>query len=108
MIHQSLTATVVQIVRLGKSTLSPDEDLLYGRNVAINMKVTIVRQKIKVNPLYTLSTMINIFHKFNLFYPAFDFLKTPSLILLLIMVTTFPLLSFLLRLNSFPFNFFIY
>ena len=32
-----------------------------GRNVAINIKVTIVRQTIKLNPLYTLSTMINIF-----------------------------------------------
>ena len=27
MIHQSLTTTVVQIVRLSKLTLSPDEDL---------------------------------------------------------------------------------
>ena len=33
-----------------------------GRNVAINIKVTIMRQTIKLNPLYTLSTMINIFH----------------------------------------------
>ena len=35
---------------------------LCGRNVVINIKVTIVRQTIKLNPLYTLSTMINIFH----------------------------------------------
>ena len=33
-----------------------------GRNVVINIKVTIVRQTIKLNPLYTLSTMIIIFH----------------------------------------------
>ena len=32
-----------------------------GRNVAINIKVTIMGQTIKLNPLYALSTMINIF-----------------------------------------------
>ena len=45
-IHQSLTTTVVQIVRLSKSTLST----------------------IKLYPLYTLSTMINIFHDMITFY----------------------------------------
>ena len=44
--------TLVQIVRLSKSTLLPDEDLqCAGRNVAIIVKVTIVRQTIKLNPL---------------------------------------------------------
>ena len=33
-----------------------------GRNVAINIKATIVRETIKLNLLYRLSTMINIFH----------------------------------------------
>ena len=45
-IHQSLTTTVVQIVRLSKSTLST----------------------IKLYPLYTLSTTINIFHAMINFY----------------------------------------
>ena len=46
-IHQSLTTTVVQTVRLSKSTLPA----VCSRNVAINIKVTIVRQTIKLNPL---------------------------------------------------------
>ena len=59
LIHKSLTTTVIQIVWLSKSTLSP---AVCSRNVAINIKVTIVRQTIKLNPLYALSMMINIFH----------------------------------------------
>ena len=40
-IHQSLTTTKVQIVRLSKATLSPDEDLQCAvENMAINIKVT--------------------------------------------------------------------
>ena len=38
---------VVQIVQLSKLTLSP---AVCGRNVVINIKVTIVRQTIKLNP----------------------------------------------------------
>ena len=44
-----------------------------GRNITINIKVTIVRWTIKLNALYTLSqlypllTMINIFHYFDFF-----------------------------------------
>ena len=54
---------MVQIVRLSKSKLSPFEDLQCAvENVAINIKVTIVRQTIILNLLFTLSTMINIFH----------------------------------------------
>ena len=34
---------------------------LYSRWVPL-IKVTTVRQMIKLNPLYTLSTMINVFH----------------------------------------------
>jgi len=33
-----------------------------GRNIAIDIKVTIVRQTIKLNLLYTLPTLINVFH----------------------------------------------
>ena len=54
-IHQSVTTTVVQIVRLSKSTLSPDawwRPAVCGRNVAINIKVTKVRQTINYYPLY--------------------------------------------------------
>ena len=36
----------------------------------VNIKVTIVRQTIQLNYLYTLSTMINIFHDIKLFLLA--------------------------------------
>ena len=50
----TITTTVVQKVRLSISTPSPDEDLQRGRNAAINIKVTIGRQTIKLNPLLLL------------------------------------------------------
>ena len=36
---------------------------------SLNIKGTIVRQTIKLNPLYTLSTMINIFHDIVRMFP---------------------------------------
>lgn len=41
-----------------------------SQNVAINIKVTIVRQTIKLNPLYILSTRIHIFHDNTFFLPS--------------------------------------
>ena len=54
-IHQSLTIMVVLIVWLSKLTLSPDEDLqcVVKTSQSRNIKVTIARQMIKLNPLYT-------------------------------------------------------
>ena len=52
MIYQSLTTTVVQIVPLSKSTLSPDQwrPPVHSWNIAINMQLTIMSQTI--NKLY--------------------------------------------------------
>ena len=48
-IHQSLTTTVVQTVLLNTLTLSPDEDLQCV--VKLSWSISIVRQRIKFNPL---------------------------------------------------------
>ena len=61
-IHQSLTTTVVQIVLLSKSTLLPDEDLQCAVETSW-YKISKWKSwdKRYLNPLCTLSTMINIF-----------------------------------------------
>ena len=71
-IHQSLTTTVVKIVRLSKSTLSPDELTCSVRSKRRDQNQSDNRDiHDKLNPLYTLSTMINIFHDI---YLSFSFL----------------------------------
>ena len=52
------------VVRLSKSTLSPDEDLraVCGRNVAIKYQSNNRETDYKLYPLYTLSAMFDIFH----------------------------------------------
>ena len=71
-IHQSLTTTVVKIVRLSKSTLSPDELTCSVRSKRRDQNQSDNRDiHDKLNPLYTLFTMINIFHDI---YLSFSFL----------------------------------
>ena len=66
------TTTVVKIVRLSKSTLSPDELTCSVRSKRRDQNQSDNRDiHDKLNPLYTLFTMINIFHDI---YLSFSFL----------------------------------
>ena len=59
-IHQSLTTTVVKIVRLRKSTLSPDELTCSVRSKRRDQNQSDNREiNDKLNPLYTLFTAIH-------------------------------------------------
>ena len=76
-IHQSLTTTVVKIVRLSQSTLSPDELTCSVRSKRRHQNQIDNRDiNDKLNPLYTLFTMINIFHDIYLLFSflIFDYI----------------------------------